>query len=86
VKKPVPVARVRVFTGRGTGRADFTHGLPMPCTRCGCCKGANWFKALSVKGYNDSKVDRQKLSILCTRDEQINRACSEEETRVGVEG
>jgi hypothetical protein len=35
--------------------------------RSGCrrCSGANWFKALSVKGYNVSKVDRRKASVLC---------------------
>jgi hypothetical protein len=53
---------------------------------CRCCNSANWFKALSVKGYNASKVNRRKASVLCVMDEQISCTCSEEETRTGVVG
>jgi hypothetical protein len=38
--------------------------------------------ALSVKGHNVSKVDRQKFSVLCVRDEQISLALVEDEIRV----
>ena len=36
-KLPIPVARVRVFAGKGMGTVENTHGLPMQFTTYTTC-------------------------------------------------
>jgi hypothetical protein len=54
VEKPVPVARVWVLAGRGTGTAENTHGLPVQNTI--------WFKV--KKGPRSIEVQLEQLQLL----------------------